>query len=169
MDTGMHSEDSESGGSSSAAGSCLLDFQLADGAFDSNDFAQFSNGDFPNLHAEITDDIKLEPISPLAQSPQPLSPYGNGSFSTFLEVKSETQVLYYLTYIRFHLFIFFSSEQRQLLDTPPISPPQLTPVNPSYTPPKSPPALTPADVIKVITLDASGKCLKRQKIVARII
>lgn len=108
MHSGMHSEDSESGGSSSAAGSCLLDFQLADGAFDSNDFAQFGNGDFPNLHAELNDDIKLEPISPLAQSPQPLSPYGNGSFSTFLEVKSESQVPYFLICRQFNLFIYFS-------------------------------------------------------------
>ena len=37
------------------------------------------------------DDVKLEPISPLAQSPQPLSPMENGG-STMLAVKSEIQV-----------------------------------------------------------------------------
>lgn len=36
------------------------------------------------------DDIKLEPISPLANSPQPLSPYENTS--SLIDVKSEMQV-----------------------------------------------------------------------------
>jgi len=117
-ETEMNSDSDTSG---SNAG--LMDFNLSCG-FDTD---LVNTNCFPDLHDGISDDIKLEPISPLAQSPQPFSPLGN-TFTTVLDMKPESQCL----------------------DTPPISPPSQSNSSDSQQ------SVTGAEIIKVITLDSSG-------------
>lgn len=120
----MELGESEMNSDSDSSGTTgLMDFNL-DCGFESD---LGNQNCFPDLHDGIGDDIKLEPISPLAQSPQPFSPLCN-TFTTVSEMKPESQCL----------------------DTPPITPPSQ---NNSCD---SPLSVTGAEIIKVITLDSSG-------------
>lgn len=121
MDTGLSSD------SDCNSYSGLLEFNLHASALE-KDFSKFDSSDFPNLLSGVEEDIKLEPISPLAQSPQPLSPFEN-SVTSLMGVKSEIQ---------------------SNLETPPISPPHLS--NTSILSHHS----NNSDIIKVITINADG-------------
>jgi hypothetical protein len=103
MDAGMSSD------SDCNSYSGLLEFNFHSSTLE-KDFSKFDPSNFPNLSGigmlpiyfdtcRIIklkslffegDDVKLEPISPLAQSPQPLSPMEN--VGSLVSVKSEIQV-----------------------------------------------------------------------------
>lgn len=118
-DTGVSSD----GGCNSSDG--CMDFGST---FDGNDFTNFSSiNQYINLQDEDESEIKLEPNSPLEQSPQCLSPL-NSSFNPVLEIKPEL-----------------------LLETPPISPPhQMTTDQLKQT------TTSGKEIVQVITLNPNG-------------
>ena len=99
----------------------------SNGLIDWSDFTSFNMTDFPNLQAGLGEDVKIEPVSPLPSSPC------SGQHSPLSDFISSSQVL----------------------DTPPISPPQEVASHVSGQ------MLSNAEIIKIITLNPNSESSQR--------